>query len=75
MATSDLSELVAIPLREKIPHFSGHLGEQRVQDWSERIAATESFSDDYRNIKHTNYFSIRNRRTTNCIIQKSLNQK
>ncbi len=38
---SDLSELVAIPLREKIPHFSGYLGEQRVQDWfviAERVA-------------------------------------
>ena len=49
MATSDLSELVAIPLREKIPHFSGYLGEQRVQDWltvAERIAKGANWTKD-----------------------------
>ena len=43
------SELVAIPLREKIPQFSGYLGEQRVQDWfknAERIARGGNWTKD-----------------------------
>ena len=50
MATAgDLSELVAIPLREKIPQFSGYLGEQRVQDWfkaAERVAKGGNWTKD-----------------------------
>ncbi len=41
MATSELSELVSLPLREKIPHFSGYLGDISVTDWfkqAERVA-------------------------------------
>ena len=40
-SASDLSELVSIPLREKIPYFSGYLGDISVVEWfkkAERIA-------------------------------------
>ncbi|KZS08393.1 Uncharacterized protein APZ42_027677 [Daphnia magna] len=59
MATaSDQGELVSIPLREKIPHFSGYLGDISVQDWfheAERIAKGANWSRE----QMKRYFSER----------------
>jgi hypothetical protein len=49
MATSELSELVSIHLREKIPHFSGYLGDVSVTDWfkqAERVAKGGNWSKE-----------------------------
>ena len=58
MATSELSELVSIPLREKIPHFSGYLGDISVTDWfkqAERVAKGGNWSKE----QMKRYFSER----------------
>ncbi|EFX62501.1 hypothetical protein DAPPUDRAFT_120170 [Daphnia pulex] len=58
MAVSELSELVSIPLREKIPHFSGYLGDISVTDWfkqAERIAKGGNWSKE----QMKRYFSER----------------
>jgi hypothetical protein len=58
MAVSELSELVSIPLREKIPHFSGHLDDTSVTDWfrqAERIAKGGNWSKE----QMKRYFSER----------------
>ncbi|EFX77771.1 hypothetical protein DAPPUDRAFT_105681 [Daphnia pulex] len=49
MAVSELRELVSIPLREKIPHFSGYLDDTSVTDWfkqAERIAKGGNWSKE-----------------------------
>jgi hypothetical protein len=58
MATSELSELVSIPLQEKIPHFTGYLNDISVTDWfkqAERVAKSGNWSKE----QMKRYFSER----------------